>query len=69
MVSHMYQSFWTCWRVEVLHQLQQRNKWLQPQTNVQKDDMVLLMDEKSPPTRWPLGRMIGVYQGRMDSSG
>ena len=64
MVSHMNQSFWTHCRVEVLQQLQQRNKWLQPQTNVQKDDVVLLMDKNSPPSRWPLGHMIEVYPGK-----
>ena len=64
MIAHMHQTFWSRWRSEVLHQLQQRNKWLQPQDNLQKDDLVLIVDELATPSCWPLGRVVDVFPGR-----
>lgn len=60
----MRDAFWTRWRKEVLHQMQQRNKWIRPQRNLEVGDIVIITDELSPPTKWPLGRVIETHTGK-----
>ncbi|EZA46580.1 hypothetical protein X777_00012, partial [Ooceraea biroi] len=48
---------------EYLHHLQTRNKWHQPERNVKTGDLVLVVDERTPPSKWPLARVIAVHPG------
>ncbi|XP_066261302.1 uncharacterized protein [Euwallacea similis] len=59
------QHFWSRWRKEYLHQLQQRNKW-QFQTNpeVHVGALVLLKEDNVPSLCWPLGRIAAVHPGQ-----
>ena len=41
-----------------------RQKWLKPERNLQKDDIVLMIDKSQPRGAWPLGRVLEVKQGR-----
>ena len=59
----MLNSFWRRWRGEVLHDLQTRSKWLEPNRNLQINDVVIIMDDLTPPARWSLGRVISYYPG------
>ncbi|XP_046399958.1 uncharacterized protein LOC124166473 [Ischnura elegans] len=59
----MRNSFWKTWRKDILHQMQQRNKWLKPIRNLREGDIVILKDELSPPTRWPIGRITKLHPG------
>lgn len=65
-ISAMRDHFWRQWRNDVLHQLQQRQKWNKIQRNPQVGDIVLIRDELSPPTRWPLARIEELHPGRDD---
>lgn len=56
------QCFWRSWRQDYIAGLQKRNKWYEIRTNLKVNDMVLLQDENSPPSRWPLGRIAAVYR-------
>lgn len=53
-------SFWTRWKEEYMLSLQQRMKWRNPCTNIQIDDIVVILDEATPPASWPLGRVIDI---------
>ena len=53
-------SFWKTWYKEVLHQIQQTNKWYFPKRNLKVGDIVIISDENSPPALWPLGAVISV---------
>ena len=44
-VQYLANVFWSRWRKEYLHQLQQRQKWLRPKRNLVTGDIVLLIDE------------------------
>ncbi|XP_014216960.1 uncharacterized protein LOC106645583 [Copidosoma floridanum] len=51
------------WRKEVLYQHLKRNKWLKPQPNIAKGDVVIIKDELSPPAKWPLGLVTATHPG------
>ncbi|CAB0042117.1 unnamed protein product [Trichogramma brassicae] len=63
LLRNMRDMFWTRWRREVLNQLQQRSRWLDSRSNLQEGDMVLIRDELSPPSEWPLGRVTKTHPG------
>lgn len=62
-LMQMKQMFWSRWSHEYLNQLQSRPKWLRSQDNLQKDDLVLIKDERLPPLNWLLGRVIEIQPG------
>ncbi|XP_055903820.1 uncharacterized protein LOC129939726 [Eupeodes corollae] len=51
-VQSMTLTFWRKWSSEYLTRLQQRPKWTQIQENVKVGDIVLIKDERFPPTNW-----------------
>ena len=63
LVSKMTQHFWARWKSEYLSALQARNKWLSPQPSPNKGDVVLIRNELTPPTRWPLGLITELHPG------
>lgn len=64
LVQRIYQEFWKVWYSEYLSRLQQRPKWLKAQENVKVGQLVLLRDENSIPTKWPVARILEVYPGQ-----
>ena len=64
LTTQMRDHFWQRWQKEVLHQLQQRSKWLQPSHSIQKGDLVILADDLLPSTRWPLARVEQCHPGQ-----
>lgn len=63
-IQKMYQTIWARWHNEYLTSLQVRNKWFNHSNNVNIDDLVLIVDENSPPLQWRRGRIIELYKGR-----
>ncbi|XP_031639984.1 uncharacterized protein LOC116351968 [Contarinia nasturtii] len=59
----MKQEFWTKWSNDYISKLQTRSKWKNPQKNLMVGDMVLMMEENTPPLHWPLGRVSKIYPG------
>ena len=57
-------EFWRRWQVEYLSLLQGRSKWLVPGKNVNKGDLVLLLDQDQPRNTWPKAIIDEVYPGR-----
>ncbi|GBP66323.1 hypothetical protein EVAR_77941_1 [Eumeta japonica] len=54
-IDHVIQSFWKRWKVEYLHTLQTRQKWLKTGKSIQKGTVVVLKSDNSVPLDWPLG--------------
>lgn len=63
LVQKMYQNFWSIWSTEYLSRLQQRPKWLQSSRNLQINEMVIIKDNRLPPSKWLLGRILEVHPG------
>lgn len=61
--QEMVQSFWKRWSKEYLHTLHQRQKWQFDKGGPRPGDVVILLQENSPPAHWPLARIIEVFPG------
>ncbi|KAL7830355.1 hypothetical protein SRHO_G00314820 [Serrasalmus rhombeus] len=62
-VQYMADIFWTRWMKEYLPSLQQRQKWTRHSRNYQVGDLVLVLNESTPRSQWPLGLVIDVNAG------
>ena len=60
-VKHLAALFWTWWRREVLPTLQERRKWTDREPNLEKGDIVMVVDNNAPRSSWPLGRIVETY--------
>lgn len=59
----MLQQFWTVWKEDYLSALQTRNKWYKVEENLAPGDMVVITNENSPPSAWPLGKVRSTTTG------
>lgn len=62
-IQQLSQQFWRRWQDEYLHQLQVRSKWFQRETPPQINEFVLISNENTPPSQWPVGRIIDTHPG------
>lgn len=62
-LQKMHQDFWIRWQKEYINELQKRPKWMNVKANVEKNNLVLILDENLPPTSWPLGRIVETHPG------
>ena len=65
-VQYLADVFWRRWIREYLPSLQERQKWNKKRRNVAVDDIVLVLDEKTPRSSWPLGRILEVHANSKD---
>ena len=63
LLSQQLQSFWDRWSKEYLQQLQKRVKWTDERPQLQVDDVVLIKSEETPPSKWPLARIVDLTPG------
>lgn len=54
-VQHLSDVFWSRWLKEYIPMLQKTTKWQEVQRNVQVNDVVLIVDDHTPRTLWPMG--------------
>ena len=59
-------TFWSRWRKEYLQSLQSRTKWQGGKRNFSVGDIVLVFQDESVRSQWPMTRMIQVFK---DSNG
>ena len=65
-VQYMADVFWRRWIKEYLPSLQQRQRWSKARRNLQVNDIVLLVDDSSPRSLWPLARVLEVHRSGHD---
>ena len=63
-VQYLADVFWRRWLREYLPTLQQRQKWLKTDRNLQVDDVVVIVDYASPRNSWTLARVTEVFPGQ-----
>ena len=63
-VQWLASIFWKRWLREYVPNLQIRGKCGQSVQNIKVDDLVLLVDEQTPHSVWPMGRVIEAIKGR-----
>ena len=61
LITKMRNQFWSRWWQDYLHTLQQRSKWRKSNTNISVGDIVLLVNENTPPTKGALGRIVSIF--------
>ncbi|XP_043063531.1 uncharacterized protein LOC122319802 [Drosophila ficusphila] len=59
----MLRHFWDGWSRDWLSHLQQRSKWSQNSENLKLDELVLVKDDRFPPSQWLLGRIVELHPG------
>lgn len=62
--QQLINSFWSRWKDEYLLSMQRRMKWYSPSNNLEVGDIVLILDENTPPTAWLLGKIEEVLPGK-----
>lgn len=63
LLRHMIERFWHRWSTEYLQRFQIRNKWQQSANPLSVGSLVLILDERYPPSKWPLARVTAVHPG------
>ncbi|XP_039303527.1 uncharacterized protein LOC105196225 [Solenopsis invicta] len=63
LLQQMRDHFWERWSREYLHSLVHRPKWLKGVADYYVGRLCLIRSETTPPTRWPLARIVQVHPG------
>ncbi|KMQ89359.1 gag-pol polyprotein precursor [Lasius niger] len=63
LIRHMLERFWHRWSTEYLQRLQTRTKWHQSSNPISIGSLVLVSDERFPPSKWPLARVTEIHPG------
>ena len=63
-IQSLASRFWVRWTKEYLLHLQKRFKWLMKSRNISVGDLVLMLDDNTPCSVWPLGLVISTNVGR-----
>lgn len=59
----MRDHFWDRWTKEYLQGLVARTKWKRDVSHYTSGQLCLLLNENTPPSKWPLARIIEVHPG------
>lgn len=63
-LSQMIQSFWTRWSKEYLQRHHSIYKWNQSADQLSEGTLVFVIDERYPPAKWALGRIMQLHPGK-----
>ncbi|XP_018399903.1 PREDICTED: uncharacterized protein LOC108777488 [Cyphomyrmex costatus] len=64
LIQKTFESFWSRWSQECLQRCYACYKWNRVTPSLQVGAIVLVIDERYPPTKWPLGRIIAIHPGQ-----
>ena len=62
--QNLVRHFWMRWCSDYLTSLNKYHKWKHPTRDVRPGDLVIVHEDTPFPTKWPLGRVCEVHQGR-----
>ena len=60
----LVRHFWKRWQSEYLTSLNKFSKWQQPHKNLEVGDIVVLREDNTIPTQWPIARIVETHQGQ-----
>ena len=60
-VQYLSNVFWSRRKKEYVYSLHQRIKWNRPKRNLEKGDLVLFVDDRSPRSDWTMARVIDTH--------
>lgn len=60
-IQHLAETFWGKWRKAYIASLQTRTKWTLKETNLKEGNIVLLRDNQTERSSWPLGLVTHVF--------
>ncbi|XP_044767196.1 uncharacterized protein LOC123323088 [Coccinella septempunctata] len=63
LIQQRTQQFWSKWSTQFLQRQLSISKWHHPAHDIKVGSLVLLTDERLPPCKWPLGRVMAVHPG------
>lgn len=63
LLQKIVQDFWKIWSLEYLNTVRQRRKWREKVGNINKGDVVILIDKNLPPNSWLLAHVIETHPG------
>ncbi|UYV75506.1 hypothetical protein LAZ67_13000424 [Cordylochernes scorpioides] len=64
LAQRVLQHLWKRWSRDYLNNLQQRNKWKTISPNIDINTLVLIKEERMPPARWLMGRVVETHPGK-----
>ncbi|XP_033225892.1 uncharacterized protein LOC117178574 [Belonocnema kinseyi] len=67
-IQQIQQHLWSRWNKEYISELQSRTKWKEPYPMIKKDTLVLLKEDRTPPSTWNLGRIVDFHPEKDDIS-
>jgi hypothetical protein len=56
--------FWNRWLKEYLPLLTKRNKWTEEVRNLEKDDLVMIVEPNVSRGMWQIGRVLQTFPGK-----
>ncbi|XP_048508863.1 uncharacterized protein LOC105691000 [Athalia rosae] len=62
-IQQRMQQFWHTWSTQYLQRLQAISKWHHPHNNIQVGSLVLITDERLPPGKWLMARVLKLLPG------
>jgi len=60
----LVRHFWQRWSREYLAGLQRTNKWRSPSRKILVGDVIVLREDNTIPTHWPLARVVQTHPGK-----
>lgn len=63
LLRQMLDHFWLRWSAECLQRYHAVSKWNKSEPSITESSLVLVVDERYPPAKWPLGRIVDVHPG------
>lgn len=64
LIQQRLQYFWSKWSTQYLQRQLSISKWHHPSHEIKVGSLVLLTDERLPPSKWPLARVIQLIPGK-----
>ena len=64
LIQQKTQQFWTQWSAHYLQRQLSISKWHHPSNAIKVGSLVLITDERFPPSKWPLARVLTLHPGK-----
>lgn len=64
LIQKKMQQFWSQWSTHYLQRQQAISKWHHPSNDIKVGSLVFITDERLPPSKWPLARVLTLHPGK-----